>query len=117
MTFPIAFRVDIVIALEQSRAFAEDRVDLGFGPDIEFAFFVVAVCVEAAGEPALGVSISRPTQSVVSSMRADRAGSWSLANQGQQVDQLGIVVEHLLEMGHEPSCIGGVTRETATKWS
>src|SRR5271165_4843991 len=50
---PIALRIDVVEPFEERSAFAEHRIDLGFGPDIELALFVLTVGVEAAGEPAL----------------------------------------------------------------
>jgi len=114
--FPIALRVDIVKALEQSGALAEDRIDLGLGPDIELAFLMLAVGVEAAGEPSfLGQHFATdPFEGLLDPLQIKRAAGL-LPHQGQQVDELGIVVEHLFEMGHEPPRIGRITGEAATQ--
>ena len=38
-----------------------------------------------------------------------------LPRPGQQIDQLGIVVQHLFEMGREPHCIYRIARKAAAE--
>ena len=66
-------RGHVVEALEQRRPRSPStRVDLGFGPDVEFAFLVLAVGVEAAVEAALAGGSSRVRASRSSRRRAAR---------------------------------------------
>ena len=63
-----------------------------------------------------GEVISRASQSIVSEMRArNRGASGRDAGIGHQLDELGVVVEHLLEMRHEPAIVDGVAGEAAAE--
>src|SRR5438552_15702754 len=112
MSFPIALGIDVVKALEQCGTFAEQRVDLGFGPNVKLPFLVLAVGVEAAGEPALLAEhlAADPIEGLLDALRIEGAMSL-LPDQGQKIDELGVVIEHLLEMRHQPALVGRIARE------
>jgi hypothetical protein len=52
--FPVSGGGDIVEFLEARRALAQDGIDFRGAPNLELAFFVLAVGIEARGETALG---------------------------------------------------------------
>ena len=61
--------------------------------------------------------MSRASQSMVSSMRASEQGRvrWRAMPLGHQLDELGVVVEHLLEMRDEPAIVDGVAGKAAAE--
>ena len=122
MLFPIALGADVVMLLEQRRVVAEDFVDLRFVPDVELALDALAVGVERAGEGApAGDGLrggqhlaQQPGDDLADALLIERLAAF-LPDQGQQIEQRGIVVEHLLEMRHQPFGIGGVAGEAAAQ--
>src|SRR3954470_390052 len=77
---------------------------------------MLAVGVEAACEPPPRgpQPAADPTERLVDPLLIKRALGL-LPNQAQQVDELRIVVEHLLEMRNEPARIGRVAGEPAAE--
>jgi len=104
--FPVALGRHLVEYLENRRLGAERRVDLGGRPDVEFAFLVLAVGVETAAEPALtGQHLAfEPADRLGDALGIERVADL-LPDEGQQIDELGIVVEHLFEMRRQPARI------------
>src|SRR5579883_435514 len=112
--FPIAARRHIVDFFEAWCALAKETVDLRLGPDVELAFLMFAVGIEAAGEVAFG-------RQHLACDPIDRLGDTHgvetavglLPDERQKIHELGIVVEHLFEMRHEPARVDAVTRIAA----
>src|SRR5258708_23965245 len=99
MAFPIARRRDVVMLFEKGSAGAEEAVDLGLAPDIELAFLMLAIGIEAAAEAALGAHhLARNPVHRLGDALGEEGAARLLPDKGHQIDQLGIVVEHLLEM-------------------
>ena len=116
MAFPIAAGRHVVEWPEVRRTLAEEGIDLRLAPDIELPFLMLTVGIEARGEAALGAAhlARHPADGLGDPLRIELA-LLVLPDQGQEIDELGIVVEHLLEMRHQPACIDGVARVAAAE--
>ena len=113
---PVALRRDVVDLLEEGRIGAQHRIDLGLVPDIELALDAFAVGVVGRGKAAaLGHHLAQHPVAGLGDARGVERASGLLPDQGQQIDELGIVVEHLLEMRDQPLVVGGVAREAAAQ--
>ena len=102
---------------EQARILgAERRLDLGERPHIELALLALAVGIERRGEAA-GVDhhlAQQPGDRLLDALRVERR--LGLAPRlGHQVDELRVVVQHLLEMRHQPALVDAVAREAAAE--
>src|SRR6185437_15326742 len=114
--FPIARRGDVVMLLEEGGARAEEAIDLGFVPDVELALLVLAVGVEAAAEAAFRRQhlAHQPVDRLGDALGIKRA-SGVLPDERHQRDELGVVVEHLLEMRRQPARVDSVAGEAAAR--
>ena len=113
---PVAALADVVDRLEQPGAVAEGVVDLALGPDIELAFLAFAVGIEAAGESAVRRRhLAQHPGDGFGDTRGVERRFGVLPDQGEQVDELRVVVKHLLEMRHQPDLVHRVARETAAQ--
>ena len=95
--------------------------DLLGAPDIEPAFLALAVGVERAGEGAAAIGGGRgahlaqqPGHGLADALFVERFAGL-LPGERQQLEQGRVVVEHLLEMRHQPGGVGGVAREAAAQ--
>jgi len=84
--------------VRRMRAHAERFAYFSFAPGVEFAFLAFAVGVETAGNRA-GARISRVITGSSRSRASDTVRDARLADLGQQLDQLGVVVEHFSKCG------------------
>ena len=95
---------------------AEERPELPIGPDVETPFLALAVGVQRRREPAVG---GRQLPEHEIERRLDDGAVPLLTGRPIRLEvgvrQLGVVVEHLLEVRDEPVRIGAVTGEAATK--
>src|SRR5260221_13538947 len=100
------------MVLEEGGGRPEMLVDRGLAPDVELALLVLAVGVEAAAETAFGGHhlARNPIDRLRDALGVERAARL-LPDEGHEGDQLGVVVEHLLEMWDQPARIDGVARE------
>ena len=117
MAFEIAAgRYVVMRAKKSASARAEQLVDLGERPDIEFAFLAFGIRIEGRGERALGVVISRASQAdgFLRALAEERLAGADIGER-EQFEKLRIVVEHLLEMRHQPALIDGIAREAAAE--
>ena len=100
----VALFTYIVDAAEDfARFLAKNLADLFFSPDKEFSFFPFAVGILSRVESALGVK--HLTHQVVDSFidhLLEKRISRDAIDLRVDADELGVVVEHFLEMGHEP---------------
>src|SRR5262249_28156976 len=93
---------------------AEDVLDFAERPDVEAALMALGVGVEAGGEGALPEEhlAIEPTDRLL-----DPALEQWLAGReegiGEQLDELGVVVEHLLEVRCQPAFVGRVAGKAA----
>ena len=82
------------------------------GPRVELALDALAVGVQRGGEPALvGAQLA---QHEVGGLRGHPLRHRA-APAGVEAEQLGVVVEHLLEVRHHPAAVDGVAREAAAE--
>ena len=95
---------------------AEQRLDLLGVPHVVLALHTLAVGVLGGEEAALGVA--EVAEEVVERLTDDRLEP-PLTGQLVPLEvgdgQLGVVVEHLLEVRHQPRLVGGVAREAAAE--
>ena len=115
VTLEVAFRRDVPVAADEVHvAGLDDARDLGGRPDEVPAFLAFAVGVGGGVEAALG--IPHVAQQVVERLLGD-APEPRLAGhlEGLEIEpgQLSVVVEHFLEMRHEPVGIDRVAVEAA----
>ena len=113
VALPVAARRHVIGALERGRGVAQQRVHLGLGPDVEAAFLALAVGVLGGGERgtaghALRGHVARhPADGLRRARGIQRVGPMRV-RQRQQFQQLRVVVQHLLEMRHQPDRVGRI---------
>ncbi len=118
MVFPVATGCHVIDGLEQRGVGAEQAIDLRLGPHIELAFDTLAVGIESAGK---GEGAVRAVHTKVAQRPVDGLPNPPFPERvlvmapelGEEIDEQGVVVEHFLEMRHEPDFIGGITGEAA----
>ncbi len=114
MAFPVARLGHVESVGEERRILgAEHCPDLVGGPDVGGAFFTVRVGILAGGECAAGHG--HLADEVVEGRLDDLAVAPFTGDlPGMQVGtcELGVVVEHLLEVRHQPGGVRGVSGET-----
>ena len=114
--FPVAARVHVVDSLEIGRIGAENVVDLGLVPDVEFALLALGIGVEGAREGAFpGAHLAQHPGHGLGGAGGKERLARLLPEVAQQIEKLGVVVEHLLEMGREPALVGGIAGEAAAQ--
>ena len=113
---PVAVGRDTVDGLEHRRPVAQDLIDLGRGPNVIAAFFAFAVGIEGRGQAATvdGHLAQDPADRFPHPCGIEGIPRF-LPNQGQELHELGVVVEHLLEMGDQPVGVGGVSGKAAAE--
>ena len=116
LAFPIAALGHVVDLRKDRRllAIAEYARDLAGGPDVELAFLAFGVRVVGCREAAARhdhVALDPPDCFVDAGLQP--VGLRFLPDLGHQLDQERVVVEHLLEMRHEPALIDRIAREAA----
>ena len=124
LALPVAARGHVVGGLERRRVGAQQRVDLGLGPDVEPALLALAVGVEGTREGArrraaaglgFGDHLAQdPADGLAQALLVERVGA-VLPGPGQEVDHLGVVVEHLLEVRHQPATVHRVAGKAAAQ--
>ncbi len=113
--FEVALRRDApVTTREVGVGGAEDRGHLLRRPDEEATFLTLAVGVGRGVEPAAGVP--HLAQQIVERVDDDAPGRRISGDEMEvQVEtrKLGVVVQHLLEVRHEPALVDGIAMEAA----
>ena len=98
------------------RIVAEDGFDLVGSPDVELTFLVVGVRVQGRVEAAFGAghfALDEAERFDDDSLEVRvRVGAEGL---GVKLDELGVVVEHFLEVGDGPGAFGAVAVEAAAE--
>ena len=114
--FPIAAGGNVVGDLEKTRVGAQHGLDLALVPDVEAPLLALAVGVEGGGESA-GFDDHLAQQPVhgLADAGLEQGRLRSLPYEGEEVENLRVVVKHLLEMRDQPQRVGRVTREAAAE--
>ena len=116
MPLPVAALADAIGGHEPRGLVAQRGANLIGRPDVELALFSLAVGVVAAIEAAPLVAHLAPHEV---ERLLDHAPVERLARHlpGVEIDagQQGVVIEHLLEVGHEPALVGRIAGEAAAK--
>ena len=114
---PVAVIADIIgAAKEVGIVSAQHRADFSFGPDVELALDTFAVGVEAGREcAALGAHFAPDPGDDIGGGSAEDIFSGLRESEGEEVEQLGIVVEHFLEMRDQPSLVNRIAGKAATQ--
>ena len=95
---------------------AQDLLDLLLRPDIEFALFALGIGIERSAKAAFprGHFAFQPAHGLKRAFAEYRVTT-ALKGQRQQLQKLGIVVEHLLEMRHQPALVDRIARKAAAE--
>src|SRR5690606_22878551 len=106
----------IVCSKEGGIVRTEDVLDLAARPDIELALLAFGIRIEARGEAAaLGRHFApEPLDGLAGADEEERVPAAGVSER-EQFEELRVVVEHLLEMRHEPALVDGVAREAAAE--
>src|SRR4029079_1272255 len=110
--------VGYIIMLHKKRSiFRSQSLDnLSTGPDVKLPLFALRIGIEGSRKRPFG-------RGHLALQPADRLGG-ALAEQGvaglgksqrQQFQKLSVVVEHFLEMRHQPALVDRIARETAAE--
>ena len=101
--------------MKRAAASPKRGVDLVLPPDIEEAFLAVLIGVERRGEGVADPHLAHePADRLARAIGEGRIGPQRV-DQRQQFEDLRIVVEHLLEMRHEPFGVGRVAGVAAAE--
>ena len=100
---------------EGARLGAEQPIDLGGVPDVELALLAFAVGIKAGRESVLDQHLPLQPPDRLEYPRREEGILRVCPSVRQERDQLGIVVEHLLEVRHEPQRVDRIARETTTE--
>ena len=112
---PVAPGRDVVDVGEEGPLLRpEDREELVAAPDVELALVSFRIGVEACGEgAALQAHLAdEPADRLLDPQAEERVAGRGVGG-GEELDQLGVVVEHLLEVRYEPALVDGVAGEAA----
>ena len=111
----VAGRPDVVgIGEEGAVRGTEGGDDLVVGPDVVAALLAFGIGVEAGGEgAAVPAHVAAEPVDQAGSGIVEDAVAGQLPAGGEQRQKLGVVVEHLLEMWHQPAIVGRVAGEAA----
>ena len=117
MVKEVSVRRDAEVVGRHGKFFRREQcLQLGFRPAVELPLLALAVRVLGRIEPALGMRHVAPhvTQHIahdlgMTGVTADEVGV------EVELHELGVVVEHLLEVRHQPPGIDRVTREAAAQ--
>ena len=106
----ISLRADVVVRVEQGGGvFSENAGDLAVAPQIEPAFLPVTVRIFGRIESAFGAGhIAQNVGKRFFGDAAEERVARDLVSAEIQGRKLGVVVEHLLEMRHQPGFIDRV---------
>ncbi len=117
VTFEIAFIADIVVTGEELAVVGAEPVDnLALAPDVELAFLTLQVGIERCREGAFRRGhLARQPSHRLARARGEQRRAGTLESQRQQLEQLRIVVEHLLEVRHQPALVDRIAREAAAE--
>ena len=112
---PIAVGRDVIDGFEEHGVFAEQRVDFGFGPDIEFAFDAFAVGVERSGEGTVDSHFAQgPVDGFTGAARVKLFAGFGIGG-CEKPQELSVVVEHFFKMRGEPAFIDGIAGKAAAQ--
>ena len=114
--FPVAPGAHVVDRLEVGSVGAEQAIDFLRRPGIERAFLALAVGVEGAGEAAVGRRhlAKHPGHRLLDPLPEQRLARLQ-PELRQELEQQRVVVQHLLEVRHEPARVRRVTGEAAAE--
>ena len=99
-----------------ARLIGQQLIDFRLAPDIEFAFHTLAIGIERAGETAfLSDHFAQHPADGLFQALPEQGPAGFQGSMGQQFDELGIVVQHLLEMRGQPLRIGGIAGKAAAQ--
>ena len=112
---PIALGADVISGGEGGRVLAQQRGDLLGAPDIEAPFLALGIGVERGGESLADLHLAhQPGEGLLRAGGVDRRRRLGVAER-EQFEDLRVVVEHLLEVRHEPDGVGRIAREAAAE--
>ena len=117
VVFEIAVRRHVVMAGEIFAVIAAQHLEqLVITPDVELALLAFRIGIERGGEGALlrRHFAREPTDRLARALREQQVAA-APEGQRQQLQQLRVVVQHLLEMRHQPALVDRIAREAAAE--
>ena len=117
VAFEIACRRHVVVAGEKLAVLDAELPDhLVIGPDVEFALLAFGIGIERSGERALARRhfALEPGDGLVRALAVERLAGAQISDR-QQFEELRIVVEHFLEMRHEPALVDRIAGKAAAE--
>ena len=117
MTLEIARGGRVILRGKKRRILrAQRRFDLGQRPEVKFALLAFRIGVERGRERALRRHhfAPEPADRLARPLKVQRLAGARMRER-QKLQQLCVVVEHLLEVRHQPAFIGRVAREAAAE--
>src|SRR5215471_7893573 len=87
----------------------KDVLDFGTGPDVEFAFLTLRISVKRGAKCAIrrGHLAGHPIDGFLGALEKELLPTESVG-EGKQLQELRVVVKHLLEMRNQPFFINGI---------
>ncbi len=113
--FPVAVLRQVVVKPEKPRVGAQHVTNFGRGPNVEFTLHTFAVGILGGREGAFFPHVAqRPGHGLAGPGGVKRVAGFGM-NQCQQVEDQGVVVQHLLEMRDQPGGVGGIAGVAAAE--
>src|SRR5437016_5448348 len=117
MALKIALLGRVILRCKISRVRgAENLFDLGQRPDVKFALLPFRIGIERGRERALWRHhfAPEPADRFARSLKVKRRAGPGMRD-AEELQKLRVVVEHLLEVRHQPALVGRVAREAAAE--
>src|SRR5215470_11970770 len=94
----------------------KDVHDFGTGPDVEFALLTLRISVKRSTKCAFrrGHLAGHPIDGFLGALEKELLPTVSVG-EGKQLQELSVVVKHLLEMRNQPFFINGISRKTSAQ--
>ncbi len=106
----------VVRSKERGVLLAENVDDLGLRPHIELSFFAFRIGIErGAKRPLPRGHLARQPGHRLARAGGKQVVSRALISKREQLENEGVVVEHLLEMRDQPALVHGIARESAAE--
>ena len=117
MAFEIAARCHVIVLSEEFAILDAQRLEhVVVRPDVKLPLLAFGIGIERGGESALrGRHLAlEPFHGFVCAHAVKRFAAAPLSDR-QELEELGIVVEHFLEVRHQPALVDRIAREAAAE--
>ena len=117
MAFEVSLRGHVILRCEKRRILGPEHLfDLGQRPDVEFALLAFRIRIERGRKRPLRCRhLARKPFDRLGRALAEQRVAGARMRERQQLQELRVVVEHLLEVRHQPALVDRIARKAAAQ--